>query len=390
MAKHLSAEQITKYRERTLQPGELMAVDSHLGNCTECRSELAGQSPPESAHGFLAAIREAKQEHLTYEQMDAWVEDQMDQTERELVLAHIGLCQSCARELKAYEAYAHKMSAPVQPVAAMQQAPVRQEARVDALPAQPAAHQPAMPQPVPARKIAEPTLGEKLRAFFFSPKVALAMLAIAAVAIVTPVLLNNNQTRDATGTGRSIDSVNIGELEGLPASIRTGAEAVARARGAERPSSLDGLAPNSDPFLQYPVSEVVEDLQPELRWKPFASSYTVHVYNAQNMLVSRSELMTDTHWLVPIKLERGATYNWEVIGLGDVHRAQLRVLGDAAAAELAQLRATRGNEHFVVGTVAQQYGMLTVARREFEALLKQQPQSEEAARLLTNVNALIH
>src|SRR5258708_12443621 len=125
MAKHLSAEQITKYRERTLQPGELMAVDSHLGNCTECRTELAGQSPAESARGFLDAIREAKQEHLTYEQMDAWVEDQMDQTERELVMAHIGLCQSCARELKAYETYAHTMSSPVHPVAASQHAPLR-------------------------------------------------------------------------------------------------------------------------------------------------------------------------------------------------------------------------------------------------------------------------
>jgi anti-sigma factor ChrR (cupin superfamily) len=384
MAKHLSAEQITKYRERTLQPGELMAVDSHLGNSTECRNELSGQSPPESTRGFLDAIREAKQEHLTFDQMDAWVEDQMDQTERELVMAHIGLCQSCARELKAYETYAHKMSAPVQPVAAPQQAPVRQEARVEALPAQP-----VMAQPVPARKIAEPSLGEKLRAFFFSPKVALAMLAIAAAAIVTPILLNNNQTREGAGGGRTIDSVNIGDLENLPASIRTGAEAVARARGAERPSSLDGLAPNSDPFLQYPVSEVVEDRQPELRWKPFASSYTVHVYNSQNMLVSRSELITDTHWLVPIMLERGATYNWEVVGLGDEHRAQLRVLGDAAATELAQLRSTRGTEHFVLGTVAQQYGMLTVARREFETLIKQRPQSEEAARLLTNVNALI-
>jgi hypothetical protein len=107
------------------------------------------------------------------------------------------------------------------------------------------------------------------------------------------------------------------------------------------------------------------------------------------MLVSRSELITDTHWLVPIMLERGATYNWEVVGLGDEHRAQLRVLGDAAATELAQLRSTRGTEHFVLGTVAQQYGMLTVARREFETLIKQRPQSEEAARLLTNVNALI-
>src|SRR6185436_11645329 len=44
MAKHLSAEQITKYQERTLPPGELLAVDSHLGSCAECQAQMAAQS----------------------------------------------------------------------------------------------------------------------------------------------------------------------------------------------------------------------------------------------------------------------------------------------------------------------------------------------------------
>lgn len=56
---------------------------------------------------------------------------------------------------------------------------------------------------------------------------------------------------------------------------------------------------------------------------------------------------------------------------------------------MARLRASRGSDHFVLGTVSQQFGMLTAAQKEFELLVRQRPQSAEAARMLSNVNSLI-
>jgi hypothetical protein len=318
------------------------------------------------------AIREAAKEHLTYEQMEAWVEDQMDQTEREVVMAHIGTCAACARQLKAYEGYAPAMSAPVNR-AVRQAAPVAAPA-VESIASRPRVH--------------TPTFGERLHAFFSSPRMVAAMLTVAALAIVTPIVLNREQQTPGSGGGGGEGPV-VASLENLPPEIRGGAEAVARAEFGVRPAALADLGPNPDRFLVYPVSEVIEDLRPELRWKPFASSYTVRVYNAEGMQVASSELMTTTAWLVPMALDRGAKYSFEVDGLGDVHRAEFRVLSDGSQTYMVGLRGSRGNDHFVLGTVAQQFGMLTVAQKEFEILVRQRPQSAEAARMLSNVNTLL-
>jgi len=147
MSTHLSREQLMKYRNRALLPGELVAIDGHLGKCQDCRRELSDLALSSST--FTSTIREAQSEHITYEQMDAWVDNEMDQTERELVLSHIGLCKPCARQLKAYESYAPVMSAPM-------------------------VVQPA--QPI--------SLGDKIRAWFRAPQLAMAAAAVLAIAIL--------------------------------------------------------------------------------------------------------------------------------------------------------------------------------------------------------------
>jgi hypothetical protein len=349
MAQHLSAEQIAKYRERSLLPGELLAVDSHLGGCEECRSQLS--ESPMATRGFLSAIEEARGEHLSYEQMDAWVDDRMDQTERELVLAHIGLCAECARQLRAYASYAPAMSAPVNrtTVAAATRAPAA-------------------------------SFGERMRAFFSAPRLAAAALAIAAVAIITPILVERSGNQGGVEPG-------VAGLSTLPATVRAGAEAVLQAKAAERPSALAALDPNPDQTPQYPVSEVVEEAQPVLRWKEFGASYVVNVYNVKGLLIASSGALTDNHWLVAMNLDRGELYNWEVVAGATTHRASFRVLDAAAESEILQLR-SRNSTHLMLGAVAQQYGMLSVAEQEFAAMLKEQPASTEAARLLHNVTVL--
>ena len=306
-----------------------------------------------ATRGFLSAIEEARGEHLTYEQMDAWVDDRMDQTERELVLAHIGLCAECARQLRAYEAYAPVMSAPVNRVAVAS-----------------------------AERAPAPSFGDRMRAFFLSPGFAAAALAIVAVAIVTPILLQNRQSGNGGGVGPEVAG-----LSTLPSGIREGAEAVVRANAAERPRALEGLDPNPDQTPLYPVSEVVEETQPTLRWKEFGASYVVNVYNAKGLLIASSGTLTDNHWLLSMNLDRGGLYNWEVVAEAATHRASFRVLDAAGESEIQQLHA-RNSTHLMLGAVVQQYGMLAAAEQEFAAMLKEQPASVEAARLLHNVAVL--
>jgi hypothetical protein len=341
MSTHLSREQLMKYRNRALLPGELVAIDGHLGKCQDCRRELTDLAL--SSTSFTAAIREAQSDHITYEQMDAWVDDEMDQTERELVLSHIGLCKPCARQLKAYESYAPVMSAPITQVVV----------------------QPA--QPI--------SLGDKIRAWFQAPQLAMAAAAVLAIAILGPMVMRNS----SRGLGQD-----VAQFDSLPASVRSEAKQVVNATNAERPASLEGLAPNTDSNMQYPVSEVVEERQPILRWNTFGGSYVVAVYDSSHREVAQSGMLNETHWLVPVPLGRGEKYTWEIASDGVMRSATFRVLGDADEAKLAEVRASRVGP-MALGAVAQQFGLLSLAQQEFETLAKEKPKSPDAVKLLDHV-----
>jgi len=272
------------------------------------------------------------------------VEDEMDQTARELVMAHVGLCTFCAKQLTAYEAHATMMSAPV------------------AAPA----------QLVPFR--------DRLKAALKWPQLAMIALAIT-VAILAPKVIRNSRS---SGTG-------VEALASLPPSLREGARSVVDANEPLRPSALADLGVNADPQVEYPVAEVIEETQPELRWKPFAASYAVSIFDPSGHEVGQAAALTSTQWIVPVSLHRGAKYTWEVRAAGsgsvDPHRGMFRVLGASEEQTLAQLRAS-GAGPLALGAVAQEFGLLSMAQREFEKLAKDAPQSPDAAKLLEHVTSL--
>ncbi len=339
---HISREQLVQYRNRALLPQELVAVDGHLGGCQECRTQLIGLATPPAAS--IAAVQDARFAHISYEQMDAWVEDTLDQTERELVLSHIGLCAPCARQLKAYEKYAPAMAAPIAPAAIQ------------------------LAQPI--------TFGDKIRAMFRMPQIAMLAAAVALVAIVTPLMMDK--------PGKHLD---IAQIDSLPEAVRAPAREVVNGDLTQRPVALDGLAPNTAASLQYPVSEVVEERQPILRWKSFGGSYTVALFDTNGNRIARSGLIKDTHWLVPVSLERGAEYRWQIQGDGQTRTATFRVLSEADQRKLSEVRETRPGA-LALGAVAQQMGLLSIAQQQFETLKKQQPNSQDAAKLLDHVNEM--
>src|SRR6202050_3446444 len=125
MPGHLSEYQLKGYRDRTLPESELVAVDSHLGGCDPCRNALARLAKRKSSQAVISGIDQARFRHLSYEQMDDWVEDRLEQPGRELVMAHIGACPPCARQLIAYQEYAPVMAAPIQTGKYMATQPVK-------------------------------------------------------------------------------------------------------------------------------------------------------------------------------------------------------------------------------------------------------------------------
>lgn len=373
MPEHLSQEQLKGYRDRTLAVGELLAVDAHLSGCPPCRTTLAGLAAGKASESVISGIDQARFRHLSYEQMDDWVEDRLESADREMVMAHIGLCPPCARQLIAYQEYAPVMSAPVK--TAMYPATQRVQVK------------------------------QSFWSFLKQPQYALGAAALIAFFIVTP--LTRHSAPEQTGailapTGTAIDStipaqnnpllnqaLNASELDRLPDSLRAGAkQVISDSATIARPASLKGLEPGSDAVLEYPLSEVVAEAQPVLRWKSFGdSSYSVSLSDSKG-LISRRAGIKETRWTAPSALARDHVYTWEVESAGAKHRGTFRVIGENQLKELERVRAEHGGSHLVMGAVSAELGLLTSAQQEFEAMAKDKAQSQQAARLLSHIETL--
>jgi hypothetical protein len=368
MPEHLNEQQLKGYRDRTLALGELVAVDAHLGGCEPCRTALRRLAEGKSSASVISGIDQARFRHLSYEQMDDWVEDRLEPDDRELVMAHIGLCPPCARQLIAYQEYAPIISAPVQTgvYAATKAVQVKQS----------------------------------FWSFLKQPQYALGAAAVIAFFIITP--LTRHSPPEQTGailspTGTAVEStipaqnsllfdqaLNASELDRLPDSLRAGAKEVISDTGTiSRPASLKGLPTGSDPILEYPFSEVVPETQPVLRWKNFGdSSYSVSLSDSRG-LISRRSGLRDTRWTLPTALTRDHVYTWEVESAGVKHHGTFRVLGENQWKELEKVRADHGSSHLVMGAVSAELGLLTPARHEFEAMSRGQ-----SAKLLNRLDSL--
>src|SRR5215813_1297507 len=97
---HFSVQLIERYRQRTLPPAELLDADDHLAACEMCRRQLGDkhrvQAATRSLRGDLAATGWT---HLPYEQLAAYVEGVLDQTDREIADCHLKLCAQCSWEI---------------------------------------------------------------------------------------------------------------------------------------------------------------------------------------------------------------------------------------------------------------------------------------------------
>ena len=373
MPEHLNEQQLKGYRDRTLGLGELVAVDTHLGGCEPCRTALAALADGTASASVMSGIDQARFRHLSYEQMDDWVEDRLDPADRELVMAHIGACPSCARQLIAYQEYAPVMAAPIQTAKYAVTQPVKQG-----------------------------FWSLSFWAMLKQPHYALGAAALIAFLIITP--LTRHPSPDQTGaiispTSTAIEStipagssplidaaLSTTELDSLPDSLRACAkEAVSDSQ--VRPAALKGLPPNADAMLEYPVSEVVSETQPVLRWKAFGDSYSVSLSDSRG-LISRRANLKETRWTPPSALARDKVYTWEVESAGQKHRGTFRVLGESQERELEKVRAEHANSHLAIGAVNLDLGLLTAAKEEFQAMGKDSKMAQQAAKLLSHVEAL--
>jgi hypothetical protein len=90
---HLDAAALDRYRRRVAPVAELLDADAHIAACSRCygavRADVETIDLP-AADG---------PEHVSYEELEAFVDGEADPLDRELIAAHVAFCTVCSDEL---------------------------------------------------------------------------------------------------------------------------------------------------------------------------------------------------------------------------------------------------------------------------------------------------
>ncbi len=375
MAEHLTPDQIARYLKRALSAGELVAAGEHLAGCEPCR-ELASDAQTLST-GFAFLRRDLETQgklaptHLEYEQLEAYVDNDADEVDREIVDSHVELCRMCREELRDLQKFRGSLEA-------REIAPhVGQQGSVEPLTLHASAGDQEMPTFASADESAARGFTEATREpathFWRHPGYlagfASAVAIVIVIAWIVPTrhsvakLPNAEQT-----TGSAIGPESQQELQ-TPAQL----SALIGKTG-----TLLGNSAQGEPFLLLtPVGTFVEDERPTFRWRPLAgaSSYEITVFDAELNEVAASPALSGTDWKSSAQLERGKVYLWQVAATTDGEQvvapvppapeAKFEVLDLAHAKELEQLKREQPNAHLILGRAYAKAGVLDAAEKEF-------------------------
>ncbi len=450
MSEHLSTERIARYRQRTMSPAELLTADDHVATCSACRQRLSSEEELEAAYISLRAGLEAaggvEPSHLSYKQLEGYLDGKLDEVGREIVDSHLEVCPQCKAELDDLQRFAARLKEP-RPTFWGRFSAFRRRA-VESLSAAPQLFPMALrraPQYAAAlatiivlamatgtislylrsvrlrtRSVAKrtpPQAGQssqlqpgeyEIRASS-SPQFLLALNDGGGsvgldkhgnlVGLETLPPLDRQSIKTALTTRRFkaapiLATLNAGTGTPWSATLR---ESLGESHG-ESDLAVTILEAHFEPLS--PVGTVVESQRPTFRWKPLpgATSYTVAIYDSNFKRIAASQALLATEWRVPWFLERDRVYSWQVTAVSGNKEviapvppgpeAKFKVLDPIHVDELARVRQAYPNSHLALGILETQVGLLDDAEREFQALSDANPESPIAQSLLRSVKAL--
>jgi hypothetical protein len=428
LAAHLSTKSIDDYRRRTMSPAELIIADDHLATCDVCYRRVSHSDDPEDmfvsvpTDDLTAATGESG--HLSYEQLASYVDDELDEVEREISDVHLQVCKQCSDELRDL----HVFKAAISDVSG--------------------------DKPVISPSLWEALVAPWRRSTQWSPlqfagAATLAVLVMAGLAWSIWTISRSRRTEIAESTrppttseppapsvqgpiqsaspfgspqiaftindgGGQVTLDRDGNLGGLGDLSPSHQQAVRTALTAGRIGTppelaeltkkagvlMGGKAEGVSFALLSPVGTVVRTTRPTFHWQPLdgASAYVVNIYDSSFSKVATSPQLSATQWTIPSSLRHGIAYLWQVTALKDgkeikspvqpAPEARFKILEQAKVDELERVRRAYPNSHLLLGTLYAQAGLLDDAERELRALVAANPKSSVAQRLLHNVRMI--
>ncbi len=392
MTEHLTSQQIAAYQSRSLPPAELLRMWTHASSCSLCGAQLRRPLELGLQTTLARAAFQASHTHLTYEQMEGYVDSRLSSSERAQVEEHMAACGPCSADLRGL--------LDVRDVAA---------------------------QPKQTRAWFSYYGRNALWSWIFGWGAGLTLACLLAGFAyfrnhhAQPKLesvaqsLPREQRSPETGLhdGRRLLQVKDGSvrgLEGLPSIFQAPVLTALESGRLDLPVSagskpqpggvlMGDASPLSKVRLLSPTDEVVQDQSPTLHWTPENGAlYTVTVGDRDFNQVARSGWLREDTWHVPVVLQRGRTYSWQLtvrvhgkdiaVPAPPQAPAQFQVLSRQSETELQELRQQFGDSHLVMGTAYARYKLWNAARNEFTELARQNSQSPVANDLLKDLDRM--
>lgn len=390
-------------------------------------------------------------DHLEGEQLIAYVRGLVDEVERTVAAAHMEVCAMCAREARALEAFKEEIAAPIVPPTPATQLSqlTRMLTRsgglivtrlgfaagfsaaliVAVLVSLPIWRGRVSPQQARLEQTsaAERAVGDSLPT---TPSAGIAPQPFVPDA-AAGVSDKESEPKSPTGEGRQNSSarqpssppaqarhvvvINGGKVRvalAAPGQLRS-VVAAALASGRVETAALDGVASRPGVTLKgageearfevlSPVGTAIMTDQPLFRWKAVdgATRYAVTVVKRGQVQVASSGMVYSTEWRPPAGLLRpGMIYRWGVVAMltdgselsapgASAPEARFKIIEPERAERVKRLAARHSRSPLTLGVLFAQEGLIDDAERQFELLVKKNPRSEVARKLLQSVRGL--
>ena len=412
VAEHLSDKDIADLIARKLAPPFLLTVTRHVALCSLCAARIKNAS---SSDRREIAFGQIKPEHLEYEQFEAYIDGRLEEVDREIIDNHLSICDQCFREIGELNSLKAELSAGANVIAIESKkrswwqgssTTMRVALAVAAMlvvsfgiwlvwQSQRTAPIAVIPKEIDKAGAAETS--DKPPVENPGPMASLAN---------SPVALNDN------GVRVTID--NEGNLSGLPNLPDAQQELIKQTLSRQsfttssaikelvgHTSTLMG-SPSDDAGFKVlgPKGTLIRTDRPTFRWQPLtgADSYTVTILDGDFHILATSPELNETEWTSSVALSRKTVYLWQVTAIKNGKRitspaapapeARFMILDQSKIKDLDQAAQASNKSHLVVGSLYVQAGLLDDAEREFRALIRENPDSPLAKKILKQVRSL--
>ena len=432
MSAHLSNEIVERFHNQALATGDRGVIYNHILACETCRRRVVTAQIEAVAlrtlTGHLLPNEDEEAFHLELETIEAFVDDTLDLLDRSTVKLHLEDCAQCAAEvsdlresLATMKAASRRHSESLRPeIKSLRSLSFSRPIRIAAMVALIAFAAFALIAVFRWRSSSPVNITGSQPTPFASPQ-APAVTPSPSTGANPPKLAENPPTKEPNEQPRNVialkdgpneialdQSGNVVGLSSLPAETREAVKEALTEERLNRPTVLDDVrsaevsvrsSTGSEERIRiiYPANTVIKDNKPTLRWTPSktAEAYRLEIADETFHQVAKSEDLpaTTQSWTPSTPLKRSGIYTWTIRAVNKAgepsaltSQAKFKILGEDKVRELNRLK-TGSQSHLALGLFYAREGMISEAEREFGNLVKQNPDSAVAKRLLKDVRS---